>query len=65
MTALHIAFTDDELRALRERAAAEGLDVASFVHDTAMAAAHEHDRLFEEAAGHVLAVSAELNRRLA
>lgn len=36
-----------------------------FAHDAVIAAMNEHSRLFNQAADHVLAASAELNRRLA
>lgn len=62
---LNVRFTDEELDALRERAAAEGRSMQSFAHDAVMAAVNERSRLFDEAADHVLKASAELNRRLA
>jgi hypothetical protein len=62
---LNVRFTDDELRSLRERAEAEGCGMQAFVHDTVMAAVDERARAFQDAAAHVLRVSAELNRRLA
>ncbi|MEU8650459.1 hypothetical protein [Streptomyces sp. NPDC048737] len=65
MAALNLRFTDEELDALRERAAAEGRSMQAFAHDAVIAAIDEHARLFEEAAEHVLNASAELNRRLA
>ncbi|MER0245858.1 hypothetical protein AAHZ94_28555 [Streptomyces sp. HSW2009] len=65
MAALNLRFTDEELDALRERAEAEGCSMQAFAHDAVMAAINEHSRLFNEAADHVLKVSAELNRRLA
>lgn len=65
MAALNLRFTDEELDALRERAEAEGRSMQAFAHDAVMAAINEHSRLFNEAADHVLKVSAELNRRLA
>ncbi|MEV8587972.1 Arc family DNA-binding protein [Streptomyces sp. NPDC051180] len=65
MAALNVRFTEEELNALRERAEAEGRSMQSFAHDAVMRAIDEHSRLFEEAAEHVLKVSAELNRRLA
>ncbi len=37
----------------------------AFAHDAVMVAINEHSRLYNEAADHVLKVSAELNRRLA
>ncbi|MFJ8184457.1 Arc family DNA-binding protein [Streptomyces sp. NPDC096105] len=65
MAGLNVRFTDEELDALRERAAAEGRSMQSFAHDAVMAAVNERSRLFDEAADHVLKASAELNRRLA
>ncbi|WP_155054645.1 hypothetical protein [Streptomyces blattellae] len=65
MAGLNLRFTDDELDALRERAAAEGRSMQAFAHDAVIAAINEHSRLFNEAAEHVLKTSAELNRRLA
>ncbi|MFJ8361397.1 hypothetical protein [Streptomyces sp. NPDC093984] len=65
MAGLNLRFTDEELEALRERAAAEGRSMQAFAHDAVMSAVNEHSRLFNEAAEHVLKVSAELNRRLA
>ncbi|MEV6736846.1 hypothetical protein ACFYZE_17550 [Streptomyces sp. NPDC001796] len=65
MAGLNLRFTDEELEALRERAAAEGRSMQAFAHDAVMSAINEHSRLFNEAAEHVLKVSAELNRRLA
>ncbi|WP_320776306.1 hypothetical protein [Streptomyces sp. CRN 30] len=65
MAGLNLRFTDEELDALRERAAAEGRSMQTFAHDAVMAAINEHSRLFDEAADHVLKVSAELNKRLA
>ncbi|MCX4664134.1 Arc family DNA-binding protein [Streptomyces uncialis] len=65
MAGLNVRFTDEELDSLRERAEAEGRSMQSFVHDAVVKAINEHARLFNEAADHVLAVSEELNRRLA
>ncbi|MFC3577867.1 hypothetical protein ACFOZ0_32335 [Streptomyces yaanensis] len=65
MAGLNLRFTDEELEALRERAAAEGRSMQAFAHDAVMSAINEHSRLFDEAAEHVLKVSEELNRRLA
>lgn len=65
MAGLNLRFTDEELDALRERAAAEGRSMQAFAHDAVIAAINEHSRLFNEAAEHVLKASAELNRRLA
>ena len=65
MAGLNLRFSDDELDALRERAAAEGRSLQAFAHDAVIAAIYEHSRLFNEAADHVLNASAELNRRLA
>ncbi|GAA3147880.1 hypothetical protein ACFQ0X_27040 [Streptomyces rectiviolaceus] len=65
MAGLNLRFTDEELDALRERAAAEGSSMQTFAHDAVIAAINEHARLFNEAADHVLKASAELNRRLA
>src|SRR2546422_10899115 len=65
MAALNVRFTDEELEALRHRAAAEGRSMQSFVHDAVIQAISERTRLFEDAAAHVLEASAELNRRLA
>ncbi|WEV27552.1 Arc family DNA-binding protein [Streptomyces sp. 71268] len=65
MAALNLRFTEEELDALRERAEAEGRSMQAFAHDAVMAAINEHSRLYNEAADHVLKVSAELNRRLA
>ncbi|MER7489779.1 hypothetical protein ABTY20_28560 [Streptomyces sp. NPDC126497] len=65
MAGLNLRFTDEELDALRERAAAEGRSMQAFAHDAVVAAINEHARLFNEAADHVLRASAELNRRLA
>ncbi len=65
MAGLNLRFTDEELEALRERAAAEGRSMQAFAHDAVMSAINEHSRLFNEAAEHVLKISAELNRRLA
>ncbi|WP_128378612.1 hypothetical protein [Streptomyces cavernae] len=65
MAGLNLRFTDEELDALRERAAAEGRSMQAFAHDAVIAAINEHSRLFNEAAEHVLQASAELNRRLA
>lgn len=62
---LNLRFTDEELDALRERAAQEGRSMQAFAHDAVIAAVNEHSRLFDEAADHVLRASAELNRRLA
>lgn len=65
MAGLNLRFTDEELEALRERAAAEGMSMQAFAHDAVMTAVNERSRLFNEAAEHVLKASAELNRRLA
>ncbi|MER6627232.1 hypothetical protein ABT301_03140 [Streptomyces sp. NPDC000987] len=65
MAGLNLRFTDEELDALRERAAAEGRSMQAFAHDAVIAAINERSRLFNEAAEHVLGASAELNRRLA
>ncbi|MCX4726295.1 hypothetical protein ACIPW9_34225 [Streptomyces sp. NPDC090052] len=65
MAGLNLRFTDEELDMLRERAAAEGRSMQVFAHDAVITAMNEHSRLFNEAADHVLAASAELNRRLA
>ncbi|AJE40912.1 hypothetical protein [Streptomyces nodosus] len=65
MAGLNVRFTDEELDALRERAAAEGRSMQAFAHEAVIAAINEHARLFNEAAEHVLQASAELNRRLA
>ncbi|MER5719715.1 hypothetical protein [Streptomyces sp. NPDC002132] len=65
MAGLNLRFTDEELDALRERAAAEGRSMQAFAHDAVMAAVDERSRLFDQAAEHVLKASAELNRRLA
>ncbi|MET7574191.1 hypothetical protein ABZT04_37765 [Streptomyces sp. NPDC005492] len=65
MAGLNVRFTDEELDALRQRAAAEGRSMQAFAHDAVIAAINEHSRLFNEAADHVLQASAELNRRLA
>ncbi|MCM2575796.1 Arc family DNA-binding protein [Streptomyces meridianus] len=65
MAGLNVRFTDEELDALRERAEEEGRSMQSFAHDAVVAAINERSRRFDEAAAHVLGVSAELNRRLA
>jgi hypothetical protein len=65
MAALNVRFTDEELEALRDRAVAEGRSMQVFAHDAVIHAISERARLFEDAAAHVLQVSAELNRRLA
>ncbi|MEU8847885.1 hypothetical protein AB0C70_16920 [Streptomyces sp. NPDC048564] len=65
MAGLNLRFTDEELDALRERAAAEGRSMQAFAHDAVISAINEHSRLFNEAAEHVLNASAELNKRLA
>ncbi|MEW1602491.1 hypothetical protein C1708_20180 [Streptomyces sp. DH-12] len=65
MAGLNVRFTDEELDALRERAAAGGRSMQAFAHDAVMAAVNERSRLFDEAADHVLKAGAELNRRLA
>ena len=65
MAGLNLRFTDEELDALRDRAAAEGRSMQAFAHDAVIAAVSERARLFDEAADHVLKASAELNRRLA
>ncbi|WP_327403664.1 hypothetical protein OG194_28660 [Streptomyces sp. NBC_01288] len=65
MAGLNLRFTDEELDALRDRAAAEGRSMQAFAHDAVIAAVNERARLFDEAAEHVLKASAELNRRLA
>ncbi|MFF9755893.1 hypothetical protein ACF1FC_24435 [Streptomyces sp. NPDC014344] len=65
MAGLNVRFTDEELDALRERAAAEGRSMQAFAHDAVVAAVNERSRLFDEAADHVLKAGAELNRRLA
>ena len=65
MAGLNVRFTEEELDALRERAAAEGRSMQSFAHDAVIRAVNEHSRLFDEAAEHVLKASEELNRRLA
>jgi plasmid stability protein len=65
MSGLNLRFTDEELDALRDRAAAEGRSMQAFAHDAVISAINEHSRLFNEAAEHVLTASAELNRRLA
>ncbi|GAB2327286.1 hypothetical protein AB0N20_10485 [Streptomyces griseoincarnatus] len=65
MAGLNVRFTEEELDALRERAAAEGRSMQAFAHDAVVAAVNERSRLFNEAADHVLKASAELNRRLA
>ncbi|MFE6624741.1 hypothetical protein ACFZBP_14765 [Streptomyces sp. NPDC008086] len=65
MAGLNLRFSDEELDALRERAAAEGRSMQAFAHDAVIAAINEHSRLFNEAAEYVLKASAELNRRLA
>lgn len=65
MAGLNLRFTDEELDALRDRAAAEGRSMQAFAHDAVISAINEHSRLFNEAAEHVLNASAELNKRLA
>ncbi|MFC5955784.1 hypothetical protein ACFP51_15225 [Streptomyces pratens] len=65
MSGLNVRFTEEELDALRDRAAAEGRSMQAFAHDAVIAAINEHSRLFNEASEHVLQASAELNRRLA
>jgi hypothetical protein len=65
MAGLNVRFTHEELDSLRQRAEAEGISMQSFVHDAVMTAVGERSRRFSEAAGHVLRVSEELNRRLA
>lgn len=65
MPGLNVRLTDEELESLRERAEAEGRSMQAFAHDALIRAIDEHSRLFEEAAAHVLKVSAELNSRLA
>ncbi|AWE50540.1 hypothetical protein [Streptomyces nigra] len=65
MAGLNLRFTEEELDALRERAAAEGRSMQAFAHDAVIAVINERSRLFNEAADHVLKGSAELNRRLA
>ncbi|CAL9476175.1 hypothetical protein [Streptomyces griseomycini] len=65
MAGLNLRFTDEELDALRERAAAEGRGMQACAHDAVIAAVNEHSRLFDEAAEHVLKAGGELNRRLA
>ncbi|WP_112466469.1 hypothetical protein [Streptomyces triticisoli] len=65
MAGLNLRFTDEELEALRDRAATEGMSMQAFAHGAVMAAINERSRLFNEAAEHVLKASAELNRRLA
>lgn len=65
MAGLNVRFSDEELEALRERAEREGRSMQQFAHDAVITAVHEHSRLFNQAADHVLAASEELNRRLA
>ncbi|WP_188830032.1 plasmid mobilization protein [Nocardia camponoti] len=65
MAGLNVRFTEEELDALRQRAEAEGRSMQQFAHDAVVSAINERSRLFNEAADHVLRVSAELNRRLA
>ncbi|MEU0986632.1 hypothetical protein [Streptomyces sp. NPDC005953] len=65
MAGLHIQLTEEESRALRACADADGKSPQSFAYDAIVRAVQEHSRLFDEAAEHVLKVSAELNRRLA
>jgi hypothetical protein len=65
MPGLNVRFSDEELELLRERAEAEGRSMQVIAHDAVVRAISERSRLFEEAAAHVLGVSAELNRRLA
>ena len=57
MAGLNVRFTEEELDALRERAAAEGRSMQAFAHDAVVAAINEHSRLFNEAADHVLKAS--------
>ncbi len=65
MAEFELGFTEEQLNALRECADAEGVSIQTFARDVVLAAIDERSRLFEEAADHVLRVSAELNRRLA
>jgi hypothetical protein len=65
MPGLNVRFSEEELELLRERAEAEGRSMQAIAHDAVVRAISERSRLFEEAAAHVLGVSAELNRRLA
>lgn len=62
---MNVRFSEEELELLRERAEAEGRSMQAIAHDAVVRAISERSRLFEEAAAHVLSVSAELNRRLA
>ncbi|MFJ6929068.1 hypothetical protein ACIQUP_17435 [Streptomyces nigra] len=65
MAGLNLRFTEEELDALRQRAAAEGRSVEAFAHDAVVAAVNERSRQFDEAADQVLRASAELNGKLA
>jgi hypothetical protein len=66
MTKRIVQYTEEEVAALRTRARSEGRSMQSVVvEEVGRRAMGERVRLYEEAAAHVLEVSAELNRRLA
>jgi len=65
MVELSVVFSPDEAAALRRLADAEGCDPAEAVRAVVVRELAARARDFEEVATHVLAVSTELNRRLA
>jgi hypothetical protein len=65
MPSLNVAFTDEELAAVRAAAASDDVSLRTFAHRAILAAASEHRRRVAEAARLVAERSAELNRRLA
>jgi hypothetical protein len=65
MPSLNIAFTDEELAAVRAAAANDDVSLRAFAHRAVLEAASEHKRRVAEAARIVAERSAELNRRLA
>jgi hypothetical protein len=62
---LNIAFTEEELAAVRAAAASDDVSLRAFAHRAIVAAASQHKRKMAEAARIVAERSAELNRRLA
>lgn len=65
MPSLNIAFTEEELAAVRAAAASDDVSLRAFAHRAIVAAASQHKRKMAEAARIVAERSAELNRRLA
>jgi hypothetical protein len=67
MPALNIDFTDEELEALRRRAAVEGVSMRRLAHDLLVndTARASYDAEVTEAAAYVIKLSSDLLNRLA